>query len=72
MEIGPILRSLLRNKLGALLIALQIAFTMTVIINAVFIINPVFFISRRSVLVMTSMRSWWRPMIWPCCGRPLA
>ncbi|MCI5105385.1 MAG: FtsX-like permease family protein [Pseudomonadales bacterium] len=39
MEIGPIFRALLRNKLGALLIALQIAFTMTVIINAVFIIN---------------------------------
>jgi putative ABC transport system permease protein len=39
MEIGPIARALLRNKLGALLIAAQIAFTMTVIINAVFIIN---------------------------------
>ena len=39
MEIGPIFRALLRNKLGAFLIAAQIAFTMTVIINAVFIIN---------------------------------
>lgn len=39
MEIGPIVRALLRNKLGVLLIALQIAFTMTVVINAVFIIN---------------------------------
>jgi putative ABC transport system permease protein len=39
MEIGPIVRALLRNKLGAVLIAAQIAFTMTVIINAVFIIN---------------------------------
>lgn len=39
MESGPILRALLRNKLGAILIALQIAFTMTVIVNAVFIIN---------------------------------
>lgn len=39
METGPILRALLRNKLGALLIAAQIAFTMTVIVNAVFIIN---------------------------------
>lgn len=39
MEIGPIVRALLRNKLGAALIALQIAFTMTVIINAIFIIN---------------------------------
>lgn len=39
MEIGPIFRALLRNKLGAALIAVQIAFTMTVIINAIFIIN---------------------------------
>ena len=39
MEIGPILRAMTRNKLGVMLIALQIAFTMTVIINAVFIIN---------------------------------
>ncbi|PCJ18627.1 MAG: cell division protein FtsX [SAR86 cluster bacterium] len=39
MEIGPILRAMLRNKLGVVLVALQIAFTMTVIINAVFIIN---------------------------------
>ena len=39
MEIGPILRAMTRNKLGVVLIALQIAFTMTVIINAVFIIN---------------------------------
>lgn len=39
METGPIIRALMRNKLGVLLIALQIAFTMTVVINAVFIIN---------------------------------
>jgi len=39
MEIGPIFRTLLRNKLGVLLIAIQIAFTMTVMINAIFIIN---------------------------------
>lgn len=39
MEIGPILRALTRNKLGVILIALQIAFTMTVMVNAVFIIN---------------------------------
>ena len=39
MEIGPITRALFRNKLGVILIALQIAFTMTVLINAVFIIN---------------------------------
>ncbi len=39
MEIGPILRALTRNKLGVILISLQIAFTMTVMVNAVFIIN---------------------------------
>jgi putative ABC transport system permease protein len=39
MEIGPLFRTLMRNKLGVLLIVMQIAFTMTVIINAVFIIN---------------------------------
>ncbi len=39
MEFGPILRSLARNKTGAVLIALQIAFTMTVVVNAYFIIG---------------------------------
>ena len=37
-ELGPILRALLRNKVGALLIAIQIAVTMTIIVNSVFII----------------------------------
>lgn len=39
MEFGPILRALWRNKLGMLLVTLQVAFTMTIIVNAVFIIN---------------------------------
>ena len=34
MEIGPILRAMLRNKIGALLIALQIAFTLIVCVNS--------------------------------------
>ena len=34
MELGPILRALSRNKTGAVLIALQIAFTMAVLVNA--------------------------------------
>lgn len=34
MEFGPIFRALLRNKTGAILIALQIAFTMAVSVNA--------------------------------------
>ncbi|MDP2129042.1 MAG: FtsX-like permease family protein [Pseudohongiella sp.] len=39
MEIGPIYRALMRNRLGVILIAAQIAFTLTVIVNAVYIIN---------------------------------
>lgn len=39
MQIGPIFRALMRNKLGVLLIAVQIAFTMTVLVNALFIIS---------------------------------
>lgn len=38
-DIGPIFRSLLRNKLGALLIALQIALTLAIVVNAAFIIR---------------------------------
>ncbi|MCB1649169.1 MAG: ABC transporter permease [Pseudomonadales bacterium] len=39
LELGPISRALMRNKLGVVLIALQMAFTMTVIVNAVDIIH---------------------------------
>ncbi|MCB1665055.1 MAG: ABC transporter permease [Pseudomonadales bacterium] len=39
LELGPITRALMRNKLGVVLIALQIAFTMTVIVNAIDIIH---------------------------------
>jgi len=39
LEIGLIIRALMRNKIGALLIALQIALTMTIIVNAVFMIT---------------------------------
>ncbi len=39
LEVGPIFRTQLRNKLGVILIALQIAFTMTVMVNAVDIIQ---------------------------------
>lgn len=38
MEIRPILSTLFRNRIGATLIALQIALTMAVVINSVFII----------------------------------
>ena len=39
MHFGPILRALWRNKVGALLIALQIAFTLTVCLNALVMIQ---------------------------------
>ncbi|WP_419570612.1 ABC transporter permease [Rheinheimera sp.] len=39
LEIGPIFRALLRNKIGALLIALQIALTLTIMVNAVFMMQ---------------------------------
>ena len=39
MEIRPILSALLRNKTGAVLVVLQIAITMAVIVNSLFIIN---------------------------------
>jgi putative ABC transport system permease protein len=38
-DIGPIFRALLRNKLGGLLIVLQIALTLAVVTNAAFIIQ---------------------------------
>ena len=38
-ETGLIIRALMRNKIGALLIALQIALTMTIIVNAIFMIQ---------------------------------
>ena len=37
-EIGPIFRALMRNKVGAILIAIQIAVTMTIVVNSIFII----------------------------------
>lgn len=39
MNIGPIWRALMRNKTGAILIALQMAVTMAIMVNAVSIIN---------------------------------
>jgi len=39
MEVRPIMSALLRNKTGAVLVVLQIAITMAVIVNALFIIN---------------------------------
>ena len=39
MEIGPIWRSMMRNKTGAILIALQIAVTMAIMVNAVSIMQ---------------------------------
>src|SRR4030095_10039269 len=39
MGIRPILSAMLRNKTGAVLVALQIAFTLAVIVNAVYIVS---------------------------------
>ncbi|MBT8072484.1 MAG: FtsX-like permease family protein [Xanthomonadales bacterium] len=39
MELGPIWRALLRNKTGAILIALQIAVTMAIMVNAISIMQ---------------------------------
>jgi len=39
MEIRPILSAMSRNKIGALLIALQIALTLSIVTNAAFIVN---------------------------------
>jgi putative ABC transport system permease protein len=39
MEVRPILSAMWRNKVGACLIALQIAVTLAVVVNALFIIN---------------------------------
>jgi len=39
LEIGPIWRSMMRNKTGAILIALQIAVTMAIMVNAVSIMQ---------------------------------
>lgn len=36
LELGPMLQALMRNKIGALLIALQIALTLTIMVNAIF------------------------------------
>lgn len=36
LELGPMLRALMRNKIGALLIALQIALTLAIMVNAIF------------------------------------
>ena len=39
MDIGPIWRAMLRNKAGFILIALQIAVTLTILVNAFGIIQ---------------------------------
>lgn len=47
MEFGPIFRAMRRSKVGAVLIALQIALTMTVIVNALFMIEQRVELARR-------------------------
>ncbi|MFN6972064.1 MAG: cell division protein FtsX, partial [Rheinheimera sp.] len=38
-ELGPIFRALLRQKVGAILIALQIALTLSIMVNAIFMMQ---------------------------------
>jgi putative ABC transport system permease protein len=38
MYLGPIASSILRNKIGAVLVALQIAVTLAIVINSLYII----------------------------------
>ena len=37
MEIRPILSALLRNRAGAILVALQIAITLAIVVNAIYL-----------------------------------
>ena len=39
MEFRPIFSTLLRNKTGALLIALQVAISLAILVNALYIVN---------------------------------
>ncbi|MEM7283746.1 MAG: FtsX-like permease family protein, partial [Pseudomonadota bacterium] len=49
MEIRPIISAMLRNKTGAVLVALQVAFTLAIVVNATFIIvKRMEFVSRDS------------------------
>src|SRR5688572_14714983 len=47
MEIRPILSSLLRNKTGALLIAMQVALTLAIVANALYIVRDRMALSQR-------------------------
>ena len=39
LELGPILRTTLKNKIGALLVILQVAFTMALVLNSTAIVQ---------------------------------
>ena len=39
MEIRPILSALLRNRAGAVLVAIQIAITLAIVVNAVYVVK---------------------------------
>ena len=64
MEVRPILSAMLRNKTGAVLVAVQIAFTLAVMVNAVFIVAQ----ARREDIARR--RAWTWPTSSPRrCGR---
>ncbi len=56
MEIRPIISAMLRNKTGAILVALQVAFTLAIVVNASFIIvKRLQFINRDSGMAVENM-----------------
>jgi putative ABC transport system permease protein len=60
MEIRPILSSLLRNRAGAILVALQIAITLAIVVNAVFLTHQrVSHIGRPSGIDDQNIFSFW-------------
>ena len=60
MEIRPIFSALLRNKTGAILIALQIALTLAIVCNSVFIIHDRIDQDGRGPRAWTwTTSSWW-------------
>jgi hypothetical protein len=83
MEIRPILSALLRNRAGAILVALQIALTLAIVVNAVFLTQQrVSHIGRPSGIDDQNIFSFWLPpssrtttisawcaRTWRCCVR---
>ena len=60
MEIRPILSALMRNRAGALLVSLQIAITLAIVVNAVFMVSQrIETVSRPTGIDENNMFSFW-------------